>query len=74
MDTEQIYEGHCEDIHGNKYKESYTTTSCCECLMYVKIVKRLGLGLGLGIGDWDWGLVLGIGIVDGDGNGDEKWE
>ena len=38
VDTEQIYEGHCEDIHGNKYEESYTTTSCCECLMYVKII------------------------------------
>ena len=33
VDTKEIYEGHCEDIHGNKYQEAYTTTSCCECLM-----------------------------------------
>ena len=33
VDTEQIYEGHCEDTYGNKYEEQSTTSSCCECLM-----------------------------------------
>ena len=33
VDTEQIFDGHCEDIHGNKHEEKSTTTSCCECLM-----------------------------------------
>ena len=33
VDTEEIYEGHCEDSRGNKYQEQSTTTSCCECLM-----------------------------------------
>ena len=23
----------CEDLHGNKYQEGDTVTSCCECLM-----------------------------------------
>ena len=35
VDKEVIFEGHCEDVHGNKYKENLTTSSCCECLMYV---------------------------------------
>ena len=33
VDTEEIFEEHCEDIHGNKYEEYSETSSCCECLM-----------------------------------------
>ena len=41
MDTEQAYEGQCEDVHGNKYPEGFAKTSCCECLMLVYLVIRL---------------------------------
>merc|ERR1712032_1574644 len=34
VDTEEIFEGLCEDIHGNKYEEYSETSSCCECLSY----------------------------------------
>ena len=33
VDTEEIFEGHCESIQGNKYEENSETSSCCECLM-----------------------------------------
>ena len=33
VDTEEIFEEHCEDIHGNKFEEYAKTSSCCECLM-----------------------------------------
>ena len=33
VDTEEIFEGHCESIQGNKYEEHSETSSCCECLM-----------------------------------------
>ena len=49
MDTEEIFEGHCEDIHGNKYQEDLTTTSCCECLMYVIILFHYHIQIGLDI-------------------------
>ena len=35
VDTEEIFEEYCEDIHGNKYEEYLETTSCCECLRRV---------------------------------------
>ena len=35
VDTREIFENHCEDIHGNKYEELSETSSCCECLMLV---------------------------------------
>ena len=31
--TEKIFEGYCSDVHGNKYQENSTVTSCCECLL-----------------------------------------
>ena len=31
--TEQIFDEYCGDIHGNKYQENSTVTSCCECLL-----------------------------------------
>merc|ERR1719282_1858836 len=34
VDTEEIFEGHCESIQGNKYAENSETSSCCECLIY----------------------------------------
>ena len=30
---EKIFDGYCSDIHGNKYQENSTVTSCCECLL-----------------------------------------
>ena len=33
VDTEEICENHCEDIHGGKYEENSTISSCCGCLM-----------------------------------------
>ena len=33
VDLEEIFEEHCEDIHGNKYEENSETFSCCECMM-----------------------------------------
>ena len=33
VDTEEIFEDHCEDILGNKYEEYSETSSCCECLV-----------------------------------------
>jgi len=35
VDTGVIFDdGHCTDIHGNKFLENSNTTSCCECLYY----------------------------------------
>ena len=34
VDTGVIFDdGHCTDIHGNKFLENSNTTSCCECLL-----------------------------------------
>ena len=33
VETEEIFEGFCEDIQGNKYEEFSETSSCCGCLM-----------------------------------------
>ena len=30
---DKIFDGYCSDIHGNKYQENSTVTSCCECLL-----------------------------------------
>ena len=35
VDTEDVFEALCEDIHGNKYEEYSQTSSCCECLRRV---------------------------------------
>ena len=33
VNPEKIFGGYCSDIHGNKYQENSTLTSCCECLV-----------------------------------------
>ena len=43
VNTEEIFEGHCNDIHGNKYQKDSTTTSCCDCLVYVLSVTAHAL-------------------------------
>ena len=35
VDTEEVFEGLCEDVHGNKYEEYSETSSCCECIRRV---------------------------------------
>ena len=39
--TQEIFENHCEDIHGNKYEEHSETSSCCRCLF----LSHAGLSL-----------------------------
>ena len=33
VDTEEIFEDHCVDNHGNKYQADSVLTTCCQCLM-----------------------------------------
>ena len=35
VDSMEIFEGHCLDANGNKFRTDEYLTSCCHCLMYV---------------------------------------